>query len=236
MDVSRVNELNDNSFALATEAAVELCMAFEEELGVKPSSREFAELLTWGIKGCSAEIFSDGYAADVSEVVVKFRRRKSGKLKRGDVVAIPSNRKNRFHHVVYLGGFGHFGDAFGIFKGCYPLRRMRAGLDREVYPCHKFVGIESVRSGRWKILENDVNLLGLFSPNPEYFHSKRYHPDNPEVGEFGSAESLSEDGRSSRIRKISSEESQTIGLNEADFEMVYLEEAFEVYLNSLNGD
>lgn len=232
--MSRTGELNDNCFSLATELAANLSSEFKSELGSKPTVSEFAELLKWGIGGCGIDLFSGMENDEIIEIKIKTKKRKQSRPKIGDVIAVPSDTRNKFHMIIYIGRFRIFGDAFGMIEGRYLHRKLPSSKDLNTKNWHRFVGIEAIREGRWKIVENRPDLVDAFSQTPEYFHSKANHPGNPDIGPYGSAEKPYVDGQPTIIRHLSEKESKEIGLDDPRFRMFYLEEDFEAFLNSEN--
>jgi hypothetical protein len=244
---SRIGDLNDNCFSLTTELVVELCRAFEEEIGDKPTIAELCELLYWGIRSSAPDILKDINVENLAELTPKVARRIKVRPNRGDVIAIPASKDSVFL-VLYLGKFGRFGHAFGILKGRHKRKPPAAQWQAQVVARPFFSGLEGVSSGRWSIIAHRPDWLALFPHEPEYYHSKRDFPDDDSIGPYGSAETASNykgkrdrrdvveyssNGESFVLRHLSKREAQEIGLLEISFFQCGLEEQVEAYLKKL---
>jgi hypothetical protein len=246
---SRTGDLNDNCFSLATELIVELCRAFEEEVGDKPTIAELCELLYWGIRSSAPDILKDINVENLLELSPKLYRRKKLRPKRGDVIAIPASKDSVFL-VLYLGMFAQFGHAFGVLRGRHKRKPPSARWQPQAVARPFFSGLESIASGRWSIIAHRPDWLTLFPNEPEYYHSKRDFPHNERIGPYGSAETASDyEGQRDRhdvvdyssageryvLRHLSKKEAQEIGLLENGFFQCGLEEQAEAYLKKLLG-
>jgi hypothetical protein len=247
--MSTLDDLNDHCFSLATELLVDLCDAFEEETGHKPTLAEVCELLAWGFRGCSADLLKDINPFQV--VALKAKVSGKGKIRSmpGDVVAIPAGRGEHYL-AVYLGRFrGPFGHAFGVILGRHRLRPPTPDWEPAVYRRPVCTEIQPISSGRWKVLAHRPDFLARFPPYPEHFHRKSDFPDDPRIGPFGSAEAPTEyEGERGRegvvdystgtetcvLRHLSREEAEAIGLEAGDFFQNGLEEEFLAFLHRLN--
>src|SRR5687768_14772099 len=158
---SRTADLNDNCFTLATEAVVELCRAFEEELDDKPTIEELCELLYWGIRSSSPDILKDINVENLVELKPKVSRRKKVNPKPGDVISIPADKDHVFL-VLYLGRFRRFGEALGALRGLHKRKPPAARWQPEAIARPFFAGLHALASGRWSIFAHRPDWLKLF--------------------------------------------------------------------------
>ena len=227
--MNRINELNDNCFDLASNLISELSNEFRNEIGDHPTIEELCQLLYWGIRSSSNSV-SDINTENLIEIKAKVSKRKKIKLTPGDIVAVPVSLE-QYHLLFYRGSFGHFGDAFQLIHGVFHLKALSSQWKPNFLKQHVFAGLEGVNSGKWKIIGAKPDLLVDFPKPPEYFHAKRFHLDNPQVGPFGSAESPTmEDGSGGQIRDLSKTECDELGLEQNDFFQTTLVEEVETFL------
>ena len=233
--MSKVDELNDNCFTLSTELVRNLCSEFATEIGEPPSIDELCELILWGIKSNSSDILRNISIENITEIKAKVTKRKTITPKRGDIIAVPETSK--LHHLlIYLGRFGSFGHAYGIILGKYYLKPLKQDWNPKIYPRHIFTGLRFVANGKWKIIASMPQLLEQFPDDPEYFHEKKFHHDNPAIGEYGSAETpYKTDGTGSKIRKLSKKEAIKLGISDNDFFQSGMEEITESFLIKINN-
>ncbi len=246
---SRTGDLNDNCFSLATELVVELCRAFEEEIGDKPTIAELCEILYWGIRSSAPDVLKDINVDGLVGLSPKISRRKRVRPDRGDVIAIPASKDSVFL-VLYLGLFARFGHAFGILRGRHKRKPLSAQWQPQPVARPFFTGLEGIASGRWSVIAHRADWLTLFPNEPEYYHCKRDFPHDGKIGPYGSAETASEyEGQRDRpdvvdyssagercvLRHLSKKEAQEIGLLENGFFQCGLEEQAEAYLKELLG-
>jgi hypothetical protein len=247
--MSRIGNLNDHCFNLATELVVEVCRAFEEELDDKPTISELCELLYWGIRSSAPDMLKDINVENLVELRPRISRRKKVRPKPGDVVGIPANKDGVFL-VLYLGLFGHFGHAFGILGGLHKRKPPAAGWQPQAIARPFFTGLEAIASGRWSIIANRPDWLKLFPNEPEYYHCKSDFVNDDKIGPYGSAETASAyEGKRDRpdvvdyssatsrcvLRHLSKQEAREIGLLDTGFFQCGLEEQVEAYLKKLLG-
>lgn len=226
--MSIVNELNDNCFVMATEFFVELSDAILAEVGRRPTLGDVCEILTWGMKGCAVEILSDADASTIEGFVCKAKKSKPTRLVPGDVVAVPAGG-GRYYLGVFIAS-NRIGYAYGFFRGTWALRSLQCGalkpLGRPVYSSKR-----AVDKGVWRIVARNTQLLTLFPADPEIYHAKRHHTEDPLIGPFGTAEAVSGE----TLRALSEEEAKTIGLLDGSYRQVVLEDSIVEYLHRLNA-
>jgi len=224
-DVSLIDDLNDNSFALATEYIASLSREIEDETGEKPTLEELCDLLAWGLRSCSADILKDADPANVTAVRATLARKGKVVLKPGDLIAIPAEVRSGCYLALFIVTNG-FGYAYGLFEGRHnkkPLSRA-SHLKPLQYPIYS--GRAFVANGRWQIIGNYPHLLPLFPSVPELFHSKRDNENNPKIGSFGSGESPN-----NALRQLSEAEARTLGLLDGSYRQCLLEQEIEALLN-----
>jgi hypothetical protein len=226
--MSRVPEFNDGIFAEATETLVELCRQIEEETGDKPTLEELCELLAWGLRSCSADILKDVNPRNIVDLKAKVKKTVCLRLRPGDLVAIPS-RKGRCYLAVVITG-NRFGWAYGILKGEHTLKPPPSDWIGEPFQIPIYSGDRYAADGRWPVLGNYPHLLRLFPTEPEIYHEKRNHPDNPAIGEFGAAENARNE-----LRKITREEAEKIGLLSGTYRQCLLEDELKIHLSKQLG-
>lgn len=244
---SRTGDLNDNCFSLATGLVIELCRAFEEEIGDKPTIAELCEMLYWGIRSSAPDILKDVNVENLLELSPKISRGKKVRPKRGDVIAIPAGEDDVFL-VLYLGLFARFGHAFGILRGRHKRKPPSAKYQPQAVARPFFTSLEGITSGRWSVIAHRPDWLALFPNEPEYYHCKRDFPHDEKIGPHGSAETASEyEGQRDRpdvvdyssrgercvLRHLSKKEAKEIGLLENGFFQCGLVEQAESYLKKL---
>lgn len=226
----QLSDLGDNCFVRATEMLADLATELERELKRKPTAAELAEVLTWGLKGCSLPLVEDADNRDVAFVVKKADTRTKTKLKRGDLFCVPQGA-GHVAAVVFLGSFGRFGAAFGVFQDLVTPGGARSlkWNPRSPFPHPLFADDDGPRTGRWFMVSNRPDLAERFG-EPEFFHDPRVHRDDPEMGEFGLAERL--DGS---VRHLSPPEALQLFPPDVVFEGNFSTENFEHYVAQLIG-
>lgn len=226
--MSILESLDDHFFSLATSLFAELCREIEAETGEKPTIAELCEILSWGIRSCSADLFKDVEPANVVGLKAEVKRRGKTPLRLGDLVAIPAPGGGCFR-VVFLAKNTH-GWAFGIFRGRYPLRPPAASWRPEILTRPVYTDQRAVTDGRWRIIGNAPDLTALF-PDVPYYYAKRHHRHNDEIGPHGAVESL--DGS---YRQLTAEEAAKVGLDDPRFENSCMCEQFVIYLEEMIGN
>jgi hypothetical protein len=197
--------------------------AIEKDLGRKPTSKEFFEILSWALGHTTAELFEDVAPGSLSKLTAKFHAERR-KIDPGTVIAIPG-RNAQWYPVLYLTS-NRFGDAFGTFPENklpeLPLKTNQSPAGGRVI----YSMLKSVRKGQWRILGSRPDLLRCFPKDPEIYHSKtHYNLENPKIGKFGSAESPNGD-----LRDIDEAEAKSVGLLDGTYESALIGDEVANYL------
>ena len=227
--MSLISELDDHCFVLATEAMVELCTEVENATGQKPTIDELCELLTWGLRGCSADILSDANPVNVLALQPKMKRRGKVVVQPGDIVAIPAS--GGLYYLVIFITKNTFGHAFGVFQGRHALKPPAADWKPDRWRLPIYTGDRLIASGRWLVVANRKDLLQLFPGQPEAFYDKEFRKYDDRIGPFGSAESPS-----GTLRALTKEEAESVGLIGGTYERGLLGEEFEALLEEKLGN
>jgi len=160
--------------------------------------------------------------ARIAAITPKLRRAKA-RARIGDIIAVPA-RDNAYHFVVLVCR-NRFGTAFGLFRGCHPLRIPPADLASAATGVAIYSGEEAIGSGRWRLAGHGAHILDCFPADPEIYHRPQPWfvgiPGIPAIGEFGAAETAT-----GRLRNLTSAEAVDIDLADT-YEQVYLPEQFE---------
>ncbi|MDX1966896.1 MAG: hypothetical protein SFV23_06980, partial [Planctomycetaceae bacterium] len=166
--MSLIDQLDDHCFVLATEHIAALCAAIESEAGEKPTLDELCELLTWGIRSCSADLFSDTDPSNVLQLIAKVRKRGKTRPQVGDVIAIPAEAGG-YWLTCYLGLIGHYGHGFGLVRGRHPLRAIPADWQPQIVPPVIFAALDGLSVGQWKVVGHSSTLRARFPEHPEAY-------------------------------------------------------------------
>ena len=216
-------EFSDACYAVASTALLDVVKEISSDTGRRPTVEELSELLTWAARECSTDLGEGVDNRDLTIQVASAGRRKKVSFKRGDVIAIPFSR-GRWFAVVYLGKYGSFGHAVGIFKGAHSLAdvtaaRMPKGSRLRV---PRFVDLDSVALGRWKVVNRQPTLAEGFL-EPALYHTPR--KGDASRGRYGLAETI--DGA---LRKLDRAEADAAGVSAKGFRQAYLGDLFEQFL------
>jgi hypothetical protein len=142
--------------------------------------------------------------------------RKVTRARRGDVVAIPDKKGN--YHLAVVVARNRFGMALGVLRGISRYPRVESPDRYRAASSAIYTDEHLVTDGTWPIIDHVEDLLSLFPDEPEIYHP----PDllsGPEVGEFGAAETSS-----GRLRNITKQEAEDVGLLNDAYRQVYLSE------------
>jgi hypothetical protein len=146
----------------------------------------------------------------------------TGALAPGTLVAVPSG--GGWYFLVFIAS-NRFGDALGVLKETRPAPDLPEDWRGDVLPRPLYTTLKPARRHGWRLLPPRPALVGRFPADPEIYHDKRYHPANPAVGEFGSAEAP--DGR---LRAITEAEARDAGLLSGEYRQTLLPEDVLTYL------
>jgi hypothetical protein len=225
-----VDEMDDHLYVLAAHCVGELCAETERLTGQKLTIAELCSLLVSGINSCG-----DGLADANGENVVSLqpKLKKSGKvtIRAGDVVAIPAAQKDHFHWAVYITS-NRFGHAFGVLRGTHPRRPLPTDpvWRPDVLPHPIYTTLHSVADGRWSVTGHAPHLLSLFAAQPEIYHPKRYHLNDPRIGAFGAAESPT-----GELRNLTEQEARDLGVLSGEYEVAVVPDRVETMLHRKHG-
>jgi hypothetical protein len=217
-----IDDFNDNYFNEIVEFYHGLVSEITDEFGEKPTIEDIVELTTWGIRSLPDDSMDGRSPYQIENLKIKYKAKKKVAPSIGDLIAIPISPK-RYALAVYLSS-SRFGDAFGIFKDTHVLRPNQDTQCLEPL-FSTYTGRDFVIEGKWPKLGHHPKLVELFDATPPIYHSKMYHPDDEEVGPYGSAEYIN-----GELRKISQEEAIAVGLLDRSYSNARLEEDLEKYL------
>jgi len=147
----------------------------------------------------------------------------------GDIVAIPAKNGEYFIAVILVKN--PFGVAYGFFKRTSGIKPISIDLHPPVEPHPIYSGDPSMAHGRWKIIGHDERLLSLFPADPEIYHYQHKDKPNPDIGPYGSGETAS-----GKLRPLTKEEAEELGLASGEYRQTYLPEVLEEHLNAKLGD
>jgi hypothetical protein len=131
--------------------------------------------------------------------------------------------------LLYLGAFGSFGKAFGVFDDLVAVDESLSGWSPSGVQSHPvFVDDEHIQEGRWSIKARRPDLVDKFQ-SPELFHDPQFDPGDGSYGPYGLAESPS-----GELRKLDSMEAETIfGAVPGGFRQAFSGDEMEAYLRKL---
>jgi hypothetical protein len=224
-----VADLNDATFVVASDFLRELTNIIKNRTGQPPTLDDLCRLLVEGLHQCDDDLLVDISPMDI--VGIKAEVRKQGKIsvKVGDIVAIPA--KNGEYFIAIILAKNVFGLAYGLFEGTSNLRPVSIHSHPPVRRHPIYSGAEFIANGRWKIIGHDEELQSLFPAEPEIYHRKQAIPGAPEleamIGPYGSGETAS-----GRLRDLTKEEAEEVGLLSGEYEQIYLPGSLEKYLNA----
>lgn len=234
LPVRMIENLNDNVFALATELLAQLSDEVEREAGRRPTLEEMCELLTWGFRSCNGRLLSDHDPLDLAGLkpVMPPKRARVKELAPGDIVAVPS-ANGGYHLIVFLVS-NRVGWGFGILRGRFALRPPKFGADSPaIVSPPVYTHPEPIKTGRWPVIGHAPELVKLFPARPEVYYeaSESNRRLKLDVGQFGSAA----DPDTLRMRHVSQEEAEEVGLLDGRYRATYLGKLLEEYLDRVAG-
>jgi hypothetical protein len=219
---SALAELNDATFVAASDFIGELVAAMNSAPGRLPTLPELCDLLVAGLQECGDSL-SDG--GQVAGIKAEIRKAKKIKPAVGDIVAIPA--ANGEFHIAVLLAKNAFGTAFGLFKGTRKPRPISKDPPPPVLLPPLYSDDRQIESGRWLVIDHDDSLRELFPADPEIFHRQHADQPNPALGPHGAGETAA-----GRLRPLTKEEAEKVGLLRDDFRQTYASETLEKYLNT----
>jgi hypothetical protein len=217
--------LNDAVFVVASGFLLQLANAFKDATGHLPSLADICNLLVDGLHRCDEGLLDDVTPAQITGVKPEVRKQKKITPRIGDIVAIPEETGEYFFAVVLAKNA--FGTAFGFFKGTSRLRPLSINSHPAVNPRPIYSADDFIEDGRWKIIGHDEGLLSLFPEEPEIYHRQHADRPNPMLGTYGAGETAS-----GKLRPLTKEEAEKIGLLSDEYRQNYMPETLENYLNT----
>lgn len=222
---SRTGELNDHAFNQATD-----CMAaiINAEGAATDNGEVTIQLLAEGLTSALHATllpFADTTGKHIETVTLSTPKR-APKPKVGDLIAIPSGAGG--FHVVLVIARNRFGTALGLLEGVHHGPKPTAGYvarDRYIY-----TDDNAVASGTWRVIDHDETLTAAFPGEPEIFHRQDPRFPNPDLGEFGAAETAQ-----GRLRKIGPDEQHAIGLHDGTYRQGYVSTQVAKLLDELEN-
>ena len=224
-DRSALRDLNDAAYVVASDLVGDVSTAVEEQTGEPPTLRRFCEIIVGGLRLCDEGLLSDVRPSDIVAVKADVKKQKRSSAKVGDIIAVPA--KNGEHFIGVVLDKNKFGVAYGFFRGTSRIKPVGA---RSHPPADRHPVYSSdlhMAGGRWKVIGHDEGLLSLFPSEPELYYRKYPDDNNPAIGPYGAAENAA-----GRIRHVSKEEAEEVGLLSGEYRQVRLPEQVESYLNS----
>lgn len=219
-----IGELNDSLFVLAAD----LFGSIVSYCGVeKLNEKQLSDWLTTVVQALIAAGSLGSGGGELQKIEVKATRGKSKRGKVGDVVAIPAGSGR--YYIAVIVGKNQFGTAYGFFRGRHPLR---APPKSRVVEHPIYSDDDPIWAGRWKVIGHDEQLRSLFPAEPEIFHRpQQTYPGEPEIGPFGSGETVS-----GKMRNVSQDEAQRLGLLDGSYRQIYPSQIFEQALERLTAE
>jgi hypothetical protein len=219
---SSVPELNDSVFVLASDLIVELAAAFKDKSKRRPTLSELLDLLARALSNVSR---ITGTSPDqIVKIRGVVRKTKKIPVSLGDIIAIPAPNRGNFIAVVLAKN--RFGIAYGFFEGAHRMKPYSVNSHPRVEPNPVYSGDEFIQSGRWKIIGHDETLLSLFPSEPEIYHYQHTKDPDPLIGPHGSGETAA-----GRLRPLTKEEAEDLGLVGEEYRPIYLPSLLEKYLS-----
>ena len=219
-----IRDLNDNLFVLAAGVFGALASAIGT---VKLNEKRLSDWLTTVVRALATAGTVRSAERDSQNVEVKLARGNSKRGKLGDIVAIPAG--NAHYYLAVILAKNQFGTAYGFFRGRHPLRIPPKGriVEHPIYSDE-----DPILAGRWRIIGHDEELRLLFPSDPEIFHRpQQTYPGEPQIGPFGSAETVS-----GKVRDVSQDEAQRLGLLDGSYRQIYPSQIFEQALERLTTE
>lgn len=219
---TRLGELPDDVFVIATESIHAIAESLKEATGEAPSIALLCDVLLAGIQGCAGDVLSDVPPHAVVELKPKVVGKAKKKVQPGDVVAIPDGKGG-----WTLGQFLHsnrFGVALGLFDGHHQVPRLPKVPKVRVAI---YTDDRALLSGRWKVVDHRPDLLKHFPAELEIYFPKEQYTREAMVGEFGAAENVA-----GKVRQLKPGEGKSFGFVGPKYHSSYMCEELERLLNN----
>ncbi|HUA58222.1 MAG TPA: hypothetical protein VML19_05670 [Verrucomicrobiae bacterium] len=232
-DENVVYTLNDEPFNAAADLFHDLIQDLKKDRGKPPTLAETLEVLADVLHECT-DCLADHRAVDLVHIKPEVEKTKRISYRKGDIVAIPTDDSNYFLAIILTEN--RFGMAVGLFHGARNLRPISRQSYPPIEPRPIYSDPSEIRNGRWKIIGHDEELLSLFPRDPEIYHYSHADFPNPDVDPFGAGESPS-----GKLRKLTREEAEEVGLPSLEYRQSYLSEDVGKYLKKrfsapINGE
>ncbi|MBP0018076.1 MAG: hypothetical protein J7647_11020 [Cyanobacteria bacterium SBLK] len=219
-----VKDLNDNIFVITGDFISDLMGIMISDRNRNPTFAEFSDVILTALQQSDKDLFLDVEPQKISGIKLKSDKRKKISGKPGDIIAIPANNNAFFLACILAKNV--FGTAYGLFEGTFQLTPNVFHKYPKTLKYPIYSGDEFVASGRWKIVGRDEKILALFPDEPEIYHAKQIVDVGIPIGLYGSGETAS-----GKMRDLTKEEAEEIGLLSNSYQQVLLEEELEDYLN-----
>ncbi|MDT5293479.1 MAG: hypothetical protein QOJ76_359 [Acidobacteriota bacterium] len=225
-----VSDLNDAAFVVAGDLVADLSDGFKRETGRAPTLNELCGLLVEAAHRCKEGLLADINPADIIGVKAEVNKKRKIKAEVGDLVAIPL--ENGEYLIAIILARNTYGVAYGLFEGASKVPRpFSVNSHPPAAPHPVYSSDELVANGRWKIVGHDEGLLSLFPAEPEIYYRQQVIPGMPDygkdIGPYGSGRTAS-----GRMRELTKEEAEELGLLDGSYRQGHLAEHLEEYLSA----
>jgi hypothetical protein len=226
-----VSDLNDATFVVAGDLVADLADGFKRDAGHAPTLNELCGLLVEAAHQCDAGLLADISPADIAGVKAEVNKKRKIKAEVGDIVAVPLENGEYLMGVILAKN--NYGVAYGFFEGASKVPRpFSVNSHPPTMPHPVYSSDELVANGRWKIVGHDEALLSLFPAEPEIYHRQQVIPGMPDygkdIGPYGSGRTAS-----GRMRDVTKEEAEELGLLDGTYRQTYLASYLEEHLSAL---
>jgi hypothetical protein len=215
---SRMSELNDAVFVMASDCLAALARELADQVGRPATALELSNGLLQALQTAEPNL-ADTVATDLKTLTISVTK-SARKTKVGDIIAIPA--KNGGYHVASVLAKNSFGTALGLYQG--KLARPKAAFARHPVPMRYPVYTDEhlIAQGQWRIVGHDEKLPSLFPAEPEIYHRNEPTIPNPLIGKFGAAETAA-----GRLRQLDEKEARDVGLLDGTYHQVLLGEELQ---------
>jgi hypothetical protein len=225
-----VSDLNDAAFVVAGDLVADLSDGFKRDASHAPTLNELCGLLVEAAHRCKEGLLADINPTDIAGVKAEVNKKRKIKAEVGDIVAIPL--ENGAYRMAVILAKNTYGVAYGFFEGAskvprpFPVNSHPPATPHPIYSSD-----ELVANGRWKIVGHDEALLSLFPAEPEIYHRQQVIPGMPDygknIGPYGSGRTAS-----GRMRDVTKEEAEELGLLDGTYRQTYLASYLEEHLSA----
>lgn len=225
---SEVGSLNDSIFVVANDFLLDLTHAIKADTGNPPTLNGLAALLTEGLHDSKDTLLIDLAPSDIQGIKIETLGKQKISVNVGDIVAIPALDGKYFIALVL--SKDAFGLAFGLFQGSHQARPLSINAHPPTmkYPIHSDDRL--IVKKQWRIVGHNADLCVLFPAEPEIYHYPRTGKGYEKIGPYGSGETAS-----GKLRDLTHEEAEEIGLLNESYRPFYMSEHLGKFLNSKLG-